>query len=270
MKCKNCGFESEQEFEYCANCGTKVENQDYFPAESVSLNPAADIVLPALKDKLFLALCILMTATCVLSLAASGMPLLNILITVFLWLTYADAQKDFANEKHLQFISGAVYAQYIIVNVASIILIVCGVLLIAMSRFIDGAELAIEMLRLEGTGISSDLSDLFSQEVLDYLGIIISIAFTLVGVMALVFNILMMKKIHRFAKSVYMGVMYQNTDFEKPRTVRNWFIFIAVCSGITVLGSIAAGPLVLISNVCTLAITIMVIILLDKYFLKQN
>ncbi|MBE6809651.1 MAG: zinc ribbon domain-containing protein [Ruminococcaceae bacterium] len=269
MKCNNCGFESEQEFEYCANCGTKVEKQDYFPAESVSLNPAADIVLPALKDKLFLALCILMTATCVLSLAASGMPLLNILITVFLWLTYADAQKGFANEKHLQFISGAVYAQYVIVNVVSIILIVCGVLFGALFDMVTGeSEFMTELsLQLENYGMSLET---IPQVFINVLGWFLGGLVIFVGVIALVFNILMMKRIHRFAKSVYMGVMYQNTDFESPRTVRNWFIFIAVCSGITVLGSIAAGPLVLISNVCTLAITIMVIILLDKYFLKQN
>ena len=268
MKCSNCGYENANDFEYCVNCGAKSANQKEAMVESVSLNPTADIVLSALKDKLFLVLCILMTASCVLSLAASGMPLLSILITVFLWLTYADAQKGFANEKHLQFISGTVYAQYIIMNVLSAIIIVCGVLMIAMSGSIDGAELVIEMLRLEGTGISSDLSDLFSQKVLDYLGIIISILFTLIGIIALVFNLLMMKRIHRFAKSVYMGIMYQNPNFENPKTVRNWFIFIAVCSGITVLGSIGAGPLALISNACTLVITITVIILLDKYFVK--
>ena len=270
MKCNNCGFEHENDFEYCANCGTKATKQeDYIPAETVSLNPAADIVLPALKDKLFLALCILMTATCVLSLALSGMPLLNILITVFLWLTYVDAQKGFANEKHLQFISGAVYAQYVITNVVSIILIVCGVLFGALFDMIAGEpDFMTELsLQLENYGMSLET---VPQILIDILGWFLGGLFVFIGVIALVFNILMMKKIHRFTKSVYMGIMYQNTDFEKPRTVRNWFIFMAVCSGITVLGSIGAGPLALISNACTLAITIMVIILLDKYFVKQN
>lgn len=268
MKCNNCGFEHENDFEYCANCGTKATKQeDYTPAETVSLNPAADIVLPALKDKLFLALCILMTATCVLSLALSRMPLLNILITVFLWLIYADAQKGFANEKHLQFISGAVYAQYVITNVISIILIVCGVLFGTLfSTIVDDSNYIIEFTKqLEQIGINpADASQFISYMTVWFLGGLV----IFVGVIALVFNILMMKRIHRFTKSVYMGIMYQNTDFEKPRTVRNWFIFIAVCSGITVLGSIGAGPLALILNACTLAITIMVIILLDKYFVK--
>ena len=173
------------------------------------------------------------------------------------------------NEKHLQFISGAVYAQYIIVNVASIILIVCGVLFGALFDMVAGEpDFMTELtLQLEGYGLSLET---IPQILIDILGWFLGGLFIFIGVIALVFNILMIKKIHRFAKSVYMGIMYQNTDFESPRTVRNWFIFMAVCSGITVVGSIASGPIVLISNACTLAITIMVIILLDKYFVKQN
>ncbi len=269
MRCNHCGFEHEKDFDYCVNCGTKVEKQDYFPAESVSLNPAADIVLPALKDKLFLVLCILMTVTCGLSLAASGMPLLNILITVFLWLTYADAQKGFANEKHLQFISGAVYAQYIIVNVVSVILIVCGALVgVMLSAMVDDSDFIIEFTKqLEQLGINpADASQLISYMT----GWVISGMVIFVGIIMLVFNMLMMRKIHRFAKSIYMGIMYQNTNFESPKTVRNWFIFVAVCGGITAVSSISAGTLAILSCACTIAITIMVVILIDKYFVKQN
>lgn len=272
MKCKNCEFEYQNHYDFCPNCGTPraVEQptaEQPTMVEAVSLNPAADRVMPALRDKLFLALCILMTAACALSLASSGMPLLNILITVFLWITYADAQKGFANEKYLQFISGAVYAQYIITNVISIILIICGVLFGAMfSTMVDDSDFIIEFTKqLEQFGINPvDISQFVSYMTVWFIGGIVAFA----GAIMLLFNNLMVRKIHRFAKSVYMGIMYQNTEFENPRTVRNWFIFIAVCSGITVIGSIAAGPLVIISNACTLAITIMVIILLDKYFVK--
>ncbi len=267
MKCNNCGFEHEQDFEYCVNCGTKVAQQNFVSVESVSLNPAEDIVLPALRDKLFLVLCILMTVTCAISLLASRIPLLNILITVFLWLTYADAQKGFANEKHLQFISGVVYAQYIIVNVVSIIFIVCGILFGALfSTIVDDSNFIIEFTKqLEQFGINpANASQFISYMTVWFLGGLV----VFIGVIALVFNILMMKKIHRFAKSVYMGVMYQNTEFENPRTVRNWFIFVAVCGGITTLSSVAAGPLAIVSNACVIATTIMVIVLLNKHFIK--
>lgn len=267
MKCSNCGYENANDFEYCVNCGTKSANQKEAMVESVSLNPTADIVLSALKDKLFLVLCILMTASCVLSLAASGMPLISILITVFLWLTYADAQKGFANEKHLQFISGTVYAQYVIMNVVSAILIVCGVLFGALFDMVAGEPDFMSELALLFQEYDLAIENI-PQVFIDGMGWFFGVMFAVIGIIALVFNLLMMRKIHRFAKSVYMGIMYQNPNFENPKTVRNWFIFIAVCSGITAIGSIAAGPLALISNACTLVITITVIILLDKYFVK--
>ena len=35
MKCNNCGFEHENDFEYCTNCGTKATKQeDCTPAET--------------------------------------------------------------------------------------------------------------------------------------------------------------------------------------------------------------------------------------------
>ena len=267
MKCSNCGFEHEKEFEYCANCGTQAIKKEYIAAETVSLNPAADIVLLALKNKLFLVLCILMTTICALSLAMSEMPLLSILITVFLWLVYADAKKGFANEKHLQFISGVVYAQYIIVNVVSIIFIVCGALFgMLFGSMVEESNYIMEFTKqLEQFGVNSaDVSQFISYATVWFIGGIV----VFVGVIMLVFNILMMRKIHRFAKSVYMSIMYQNPEFKNPRSVRNWFIFAAVCGGITMLSSIAAGPFAIVSNACEIATTIIVIILLDKYFIK--
>ncbi len=267
MKCKNCGFESEQNFEYCVNCGTKASDENFVPVEPVSLNPAADVILPALRDKLFLALCILMSVLCLLSLSSSGLPLLNILFTIFLWLAYADAQKGFANEKHLQCISGTVYAQYVIVNVASIIFIVCGVLFGGLFNLVsDNTDVIAEFdLLLETLGLSQmDIT----QELIGVFGWIFGAIFVVIGVIMLLFNAFMMRKIHRFAKSVYTGIMFQNPEFEKPETVRNWFVFIAVCGGINVINSITlANPIYMLESVCLTAIPIIVITLINKHIL---
>ncbi len=270
MKCNNCGFENEKGFEYCVNCGQPSKPQGTKEVEPVSLNPAADIVLPALQDKLFLALCILMTVSCTLSMLASGMPLINILITMFLWLTYFDAKKGFANEKHLQSISGTVYANYVIVQVCGIILLVCG----ALSLFVgimmvfngEGFDMLGEILQeLDKTEFNAEFI-----AILETFGafsiVIVAATLVLVGVIVLVFNILMMRKIHRFAKSIYQGIMYQNPNFEKPTAVRNWFIFIAVCNGINVISSItSADPIYILTSVCSMAISIVVISLLNKH-----
>lgn len=267
MKCKNCGFEQEKDFEYCVNCGAEAIDNIPVPVEPVSLNPAADIVLPALRDKLFLALCILMTILCGLSLAMWSIPVINILFTIFLWLAYADAQRGIANEKHLQCVSGTVYAQYIIVNVASIIFIVCGVLFGALFSLVsDNTDVIMEFnLLFEELGLNPiDITP----DVINVFGWIFGGIFVFLGVIMLLFNILMTRKIHRFAKSVYQGIMFQNPEFEKPETVRNWFIFIAVCGGINLINSItAAEPISILSSICSMAITIIVTILINKHIL---
>ncbi len=281
MKCNNCGFEHGAQFKYCPNCGTDTSAtspiEDTPQAEYVSLNPAADKVLGALKDKLFLAMCILMSASCVFSIAQDGMPLINILITIFMWLTYTDAQKGFANEKHLQSISGAVYASYIITNVASIILIVCGALtgaLFAVLSTTNTEELVSEFktllseYNLEDYGL---IFDNFTGKEIVFMFLLLCVGIVLGGVINLIINILGMKKIHRFAKSVYEGIMYQNPNFENAHAVKNWLVFFAV------FGFISIVPVVVSLNVFSIlgivsstATTIIAAILVDKYFIPKN
>lgn len=277
MKCSNCGFENQQNFEYCVNCGTempKVQSAQTEPVgiEPVSLNPAADKVMNALKDSMFLVLCILMSVSCVMSIAIGNVPLLNILITVFLWLTYADANKGFASENHLRSVSGTVYASYIITNVACGILIACGVLLGVMNSVIDGADILTELLVEFGiSGISSDMSDLMSQEMLGHIGIVLAIVFVLIAVICLVINLLGMKKIHRFAKSVYMGIMFQNPNFENSRAAKNWLLFFGICSAISAMTSLAGGSVVAtLATGCSAASAIIASILIDKYLVSEN
>lgn len=272
MKCNNCGFENQQNFDYCPNCGTKSEASQPIVAETVSLNPAADKIMCVLKDNLFLVLCILMSISCVLSLSG-GLPLINILLTIFLWLTYADAQKGFANEKHLQCVSGTVYASYVITNVTSIILIVCGILFGALVGMFAGTA---EFAQGFNEAISQyDLGELvFSYEdipqaLMGLVGVLIGVVFVLVGVIALVVNILGIKKIHSFAKSVYMGIMFQNSNFMNPRATKNWLMFFGICSAITAVFSLLSEPVAAITSGCDAAVAIIASSLINKYLVEK-
>ena len=89
----------EAEITQCPNFES--EEQIVAPVQTV-----ADRVLPALKDGIFLAICILMSASCLISLSMDSIPLINILATVFLWLTYAQSRKDIVDAKHLRCVSG--------------------------------------------------------------------------------------------------------------------------------------------------------------------
>lgn len=280
MKCSNCGFENQQNFEYCVNCGTempKVQSAQTEPVgiEPVSLNPAADKVMNALKDSMFLVLCILMSVSCVMSIAIGNVPLLNILITVFLWLTYADASKGFASENHLRSVSGTVYASYVITNVACGILIVCGVLFGAVfgmvantPEFISELEVALGAYDLSEFGVS--VSDI-PQELWSLSGWIICFMFIFIAAIGLVVNVLGMRKIHRFAKSVYQGIMYQNPNFENPRAAKNWLLFFGICSAISAMTSLAGGSVVAtLATGCSAAVEIIASILIDKHLVPKT
>ena len=279
MKCNNCGFENQKDFGYCPNCGApKAVEQPVAEqpqtVEAVSLNPAADKILWALKDNMFLVLCILMSASCVLSLIG-GLPVINILITIFLWLTYADAQKGFANEKHLQCVSGTVYASYIITNVACGILIACGVIFGAIfslfantPEFISGFEAALSEYEFSELGV--EFADI-PQALLATAGWFIGFLFIFIAAIGLVINLLGMRKIHRFAKSVYQGIMYQNPDFKNPRAAKNWLLFFGICSAISTVTSLTSGNITsILATGCTAASEIIAYILIDKYLVNNS
>lgn len=260
MKCTNCGFEYPEGTRFCPSCGTTVVTE-VMPV----LNFAAEKVLSALKDRLFLVICILMSATCVFSLASDGLPVINILITVFLWLTYAKSLQNKADANHLRCVSGSVYASYVVVNVCTIILIVCGAIItLALAAFSGSADFISGF--AEGLGeFSSEFAGL-SEALIAVAGWIIGLALIVAAVVALIFNVLGMKKIHRFAKSVYQGIMTQNPVFENPDSVKNWLMFFGVCSAISALGSISTNFVAFLSNGCAAAATIIASLLVKKYF----
>lgn len=267
MKCNNCGHEYNDMFEVCPNCGVQPD-----VVEPVSLSPAHDTVLSALKDKGFLAICILMTVASGMSLMGGSISVLNILFTVFLWLTYSAAEKGFADSNHLKCISGTVYASYVITNVTSIIFIVCGIL----SAVLFSLEMAEEALH-NGLSIvvgEQEINEYIAElegvvpNALTWFGMVFSITFVVIGVLVLVFNIIAMKKIHLFAKSVYQGIELQNSTFENPKAVKNWLMVFGVCGAISTLsgGNIVA----FIANGCAAATTIIASTLVNKYFVQKN
>ena len=271
MKCNNCGFENAQGTTYCVNCGAAMPQYSEPVAETISLNPASDVILPALRDKLFYVLCIMMTISTGMSVLTGGISVINVLLTIFLWLTYTDAVKGFANPSHLQVISGTVYASYIITNVLSVLLIVCGPLFILAYDSVIKQDVAIykEILNIiaEATG-TSDYK--ISTKELEYVFYAIGIALCIAGIISLVFNILCMRKIHRFAKSVYTAIMNQTLNFYKPMTIRNWFVFLAVCGGLSTFSTLSYGIILAIPSICSTAVLIIVVMLINKYFPKYQ
>ena len=292
MKCNYCGYESESEFKFCPTCGancqvelpkdepefvSQTENQNEFQAEPqidsqpapdyVSVNLAKEKILPALKDKLYLAICILMTVSCGLSMIGGSIPLIAILLTVFSWLVYSAAKKDIADTKNLRCISGTIYANYVITNVAAVCLIVIGLLCgLLFSAIADSMDLL-----LDSVGGTDEATRLLVDLLFAGSGWFVALLFIFIAVIILLINLLGYKKIHRFAKSVYQSIENHNLDkIEYAESSKTWLWFFGIMSAIGAVLSIDGGAIAVLSSGCGAASAIIAAILIKKYILTNN
>lgn len=262
MKCTNCGLEFNEPMNFCTACGAPASID-----ETACPNPAADRVLAVIKDGMFLAICILMSAVCALSIITGSLPVIEILLTVFLWITYAKGRKDIASDKHLRCVSGCVYANYVVTNVASIIIIVCGFVIALLLGILTTDADLFNSFTIE---FGSMYPGLVPEALFSAIGWVLGLAFIVIGAIALIFNLLGMKKIHAFVKSVYQSVALQNAEYVNPKAVKNWLIFFGVCSTISALSSISSDFLAATAEGCSTAVIIIAVILINKYFIQAQ
>lgn len=252
MKCTNCGFESELSYPVCPQCQAEVQP-----------NPAAHKILPALKDPLFLAICILMSVSCVLSLAAGNVPLVNILITVFLWLTYAQSRKGIADAKHLRCVSGAVFADYVITYVSAGLVVLVGVIFTAAFGFIAGDPTFLETL-LSGFA-DVDYAAVAQAFAIIPSGIILFI-FIFAAAIIVVVNIFSLRYIHSFAQSVYQSIETGVLKLKHATAAKVWMFIIGGSSAISCFSSLADGQLQsFLSSAASGAVGIIAGLLIHKY-----
>lgn len=260
MKCNEYGYESSEQFVYCPHCSAPTQGPP------VSENTAATTVLAMLQDKLFLFLCIAVAASCILSISAGGLPLLHILITVFLWLAYADAQKGTVNTEHLRSVSGTVYAQYVINHVLAVLILVMGVLFAVLFHSVaDLATVRQSLLEvIADFGLAIDLNAILALS-----GTVVLIAFALVAVLIEVFNILSLGKIHRFLKSLYTGVRAGKLELKSLSGARVWLLILGICSGLGMLDMLT-DPFAALSSAASCATCILAWILIGKHLTDKN
>ncbi len=267
MKCNYCGCENETDFTYCPNCGCSAQELN------IARNTAADTILSALKDKLFLVICILITASAGAGILMGSVPLLNVLMTIFLWLTFAQARKDIADARHLRQVSGTVFATYVINYVLAGLVVACGALVAAAFGMIASMPGFLETLFDELAAIDNsfafsgkDLAGL-SSAVMSASGTVILIIFAILGGIIALYNAFSLRYIHRFAKSGYQSIEKGTLELEHAGTTFGWLIAFAVFSGISALGSLTSMNLLsAISEGSLCAVYIVSAIWLKKYF----
>lgn len=251
MKCLKCGFEREEIFAFCPNCGHQVgENPasggSYF-VESVAVDPVADTVLKGLKSPSFLAACILVTVGVILNIANQSIPLLEILFAVFMWLSYARARKNIADANQLRNISGTVYANYVISLIASIFVAVAGLMMFFASSF---AAVGLEEY-LDNFDFGFKIPAIIMEMGVSFLLLLVGIGMLLGAALGIIFAVCGLKKIHTFMKSVYTSVGLCRFEFKKVSAAKNWLIFFGITAFISGVFSIVnAAPLAGLGGFC--------------------
>ncbi len=273
MKCMHCGFEVADEFSFCPNCGKKQieyssdEQSSNLENLAVSINPVEDFMLRVLKDKLFLVLCILVSSATVFALANDSINIIGILMSVFLWLTYASAYKGIADTNHLRSVSGTYYANYIISFIGAILVLVLGLLMTFVFGVIaTGNELMSSIVEEMEFAAGDTVADLLIG-LLSVSAAWVFVIFALIGVGIILVLKFAVKPTHSFIQSIYKSLEKGEFLFCSANTAKTWLLISGILSGFSAVGCL------LIMNVSgflsagsTAAASIIGSILIKKYF----
>lgn len=259
MKCYQCGYESEQDFTYCPGCGFAAPTARNI-APVTSLNP----IVQALKEPLFLVLCILMSASCLLSLAAGSLPLLNILITIFLWLTYSQVKKDELDAKHLRCVSGTIYAQYVIAYVSAALVAICGLIFSLAFGVLAGDPEHLESLLSSFMELDEEMLSVLPI-ITSISGTVIAVIFIIIAAVMILLNIFSLRYIHRFAKSVYQSIESGRLELKHTLGAKVWLSIFAGFALIKLLSSLDGELLPLLASIANTGCALIPVILIRKH-----
>ncbi len=262
MKCNNCGFEIDDTFTYCPDCGSPAFLQPSM------INPVILKFKELLKSKKMLVLCLLITVSATFSLISGSLSVLAILASVFLWICYSKAIKDEVSVTQLRNISGTVYAGYVINYVAYITLLVCGIIFIITFAFLSSDQSFIDSLIQEFRDIVSQNILILIEKYLAAYGFILSLLLTLASIVSIIINAVGMRSIHRFIKTAYTGIQTGQTENHYAHRAKNWLIVFGVFYGISALASLTSTNLLpVISTGCIAAAMFVASSIINKEFL---
>ena len=259
MKCDNCGLEYDESLGACPNCG---------PVIPISLNPTADRVHALLTDGLFLAVCVLISASCFFAIVGGGgLPVIHILFMIFLWLAFSQAKNGFTDSTHIRKISGTVFAVYVIGFIAAGLLALCGVIAsIALSAVSKTPDAANQIISNFTSSFSVDEKILNS--VLSVSGIAVFIITAIVVAIMIIVNIFAYGRIHKFVQSVYRSIDMNSTNFVYVKDAKIWLFILgglllvsAALTGVSDKASVMSA----ISNACSGLTAIFSGVLINKY-----
>ncbi len=286
MKCNNCGYEEASSFNFCPKCGALAPKEEAPASEAAPaptatsspfvtpkpVNAAAQKALTAVKSPLFLALCILVSASTALGMITGGFNVLGILATIFLWLSYAAAVKNECSVSNLRCLSGVTFANFVIQQVVYAIFIFVGAIG-AFAFAIAGASSEMYDKIIEAVEFDAATAEIIAAMQAAGIGfsfffILFFAIFAIVGIVGTVINIFSWKKIHNFTKSLYKGVENGELELKSTGAATAWLMVFGVLNAISAVFSIGGQDIILtfLATGSTAAALIIASILIKKNF----
>ncbi len=274
MKCNHCGYENDLAFTFCPSCGNLSQPQTYAaPSTAVAVSGSASArILPALKDNLFMVICILLSANCALGLMGGQLQILNILMTIFLWMTYSKSRKDIADASHLRKVSGTVFANYVIIYVLAGAVVLLGIGISAVIDMIASSPEILEEMLFEFGAMDPEMMEILDE--LDGImgffaagyGSAIMIGCIIAAAIIAVVNAFSMRYIHKFTQSAYKSLQTGNLELKRLGATKGWLITFAVFSGLSAFSDLGIDMLYAFAEGCMCALYIVAVIWIKKYF----
>lgn len=244
MKCYNCGFESPDDFAFCPKCGVRQEVPQWGgDMQTAQSSQAAQRVLTSMKDSLFLAICILFTIGTAIPALRLNFNVINILLTIFLWLAYSTAQKGDSPKEQLRCLSGTVFASYVVTYVICGVMAFCGLIFILLGGNIREIFSEIMSINIMGINIYGMMAYEWVRAFGTAIVYLIGFAFIIGAVVVAFLNYFGTRSIHRFVQSVYMGIDDESIQVVKVNTAGVWLLVFGIFSGFGAVSSLFSGEL---------------------------
>lgn len=271
MKCNNCGNEILENSAFCTFCGSPLTSVE---ATDTPVSAVKEKILNIFKDKLFLALCILVSISTVFSIANSNIPLLLILFTIFLWLIYAKSTKNTVDIKNMRCVSGTVFASYVInwvaIGLLGFVTVIGAIITLAIgstAEFENTVNRILSEYDFSVNGFDSLLA--LTTGSIMIIAVVAFIMLLVICVIAAIVNIFGVRSIHKFAKSLYISAEIDNFFIEKLNAAKSWLLVFGIFTCISALPCIDNFR-AFITNGCLGVAYILAYILIKKHFFQPQ
>ena len=228
MFCGNCGAQLYGQESFCPFCQTPLAAQAY--PQQAMYSPAGMRVFGLVRDKLFSALCVLLTVSAGLSVISGSIPIITILAVIFLWILYSAAKRGQLDLSQIRSLYGTATASYIIAWIVFGLLLLAVALVLALIPVFSGYQ---SNLAEDLESIRNSYRYLFPDMLfLGSLFTVLIVTFVLL-LLRLLLTVLAARAIRLFLRGVSDCERIGERAFNRAGDASTWLIILAVFGGIS-------------------------------------